>query len=182
VDLIDFSEPDEEIQEDIDIGDVNELPEQGESIGLEHLSNVNVETLSRLQREDPDSSTLFKALSLQLLRVGSSLWSLDNVSTLTLDKCSNPILSPCSGSSLTSPISISIAIDIVGPLSRTKKGNKYILTVIDEGTRYPEAFPLPSIEAERIAQSLVQSYITTTTVSCHICKNTRPIKRLFTFS
>jgi hypothetical protein len=27
---------------------VNELPEQGESIGLEHLSNVNVDTLSRL--------------------------------------------------------------------------------------------------------------------------------------
>jgi transposase InsO family protein len=51
-----------------------------------------------------------------------------------------------------------IAIDIVGPLSRTKKGNKYILTVIDEGTRYPEAFPLPSIEAERIAQSLVQLF------------------------
>jgi hypothetical protein len=49
-----------------------------------------------------------------------------------------------------------IAIDIVGPLSRTKKGNKYILIVIDEGTRYPEAFPLPSIEAERIAQSLIQ--------------------------
>jgi transposase InsO family protein len=32
------------------------------------------------------------------------------------------------------------------------------LTVIDEGTRYPEAFPLPSIEAERIAQSLVQLF------------------------
>jgi hypothetical protein len=29
-----------------------------------------------------------------------------------------------------------IAIDIAGPLSRTKKGNKYILIVIDEGTRY----------------------------------------------
>jgi hypothetical protein len=40
VDLIDFSEPDEEIQEDIDIGDVNDLPEQGESIGLEHLTAV----------------------------------------------------------------------------------------------------------------------------------------------
>jgi hypothetical protein len=39
-----------------------------------------------------------------------------------------------------------------------KKGNKYILTVIGEGTRYPEAFPLPSIEAERIAQSLVQLF------------------------
>jgi hypothetical protein len=48
VDLIDFSEPDEEIQEEIDIEYVNELPEQGESIGLEHLSNVNVDTLSRL--------------------------------------------------------------------------------------------------------------------------------------
>jgi hypothetical protein len=64
VDLIDFSEPDEEIQEDIDIGDVNELPEQGESIGLEHLSNVNVETLSRLQREDPTlSNCRLKALN-----------------------------------------------------------------------------------------------------------------------
>jgi transposase InsO family protein len=49
-----------------------------------------------------------------------------------------------------------IAIDIVGPLSRTKKGNKYILTVIDEGTRYTKAFPLPSIEVDRIAQSLLQ--------------------------
>jgi hypothetical protein len=51
-----------------------------------------------------------------------------------------------------------IATDIVGPLSRIKKGNKYILTVIDEGTRYPEAFPLPSIEAERTTQSLVQLF------------------------
>jgi hypothetical protein len=36
LDLIDFSETDEEIHENIDI--VNELPEQGESIELEHLS------------------------------------------------------------------------------------------------------------------------------------------------
>jgi hypothetical protein len=38
VELIDFSEPDEEIHEDINIEDVNELLEQGESIGSEHLS------------------------------------------------------------------------------------------------------------------------------------------------
>jgi hypothetical protein len=64
VDLIDFSEPDEEIHEDIDIEDVNELPEQGESMGLEHLSNVNVETLSRLQREDTTlSNCRLKALN-----------------------------------------------------------------------------------------------------------------------
>jgi hypothetical protein len=38
--------------------------EQGESIGLEHLSNVNVETLSRLQREDPTlSNCRLKALN-----------------------------------------------------------------------------------------------------------------------
>ena len=49
-----------------------------------------------------------------------------------------------------------IAIDIVGLLSRTKKGK--FLTVIDEGTMYPGAFPLPSIEAERIAQSVVQLF------------------------
>ena len=51
-----------------------------------------------------------------------------------------------------------IAIDIVGPLSRTKKGNKYILTVIDEDTRNPKPFPLPSIEVGRKAQSLVQLF------------------------
>jgi hypothetical protein len=51
-----------------------------------------------------------------------------------------------------------IAIDIAGPLSRTKKRNKYILIVIDEGTRYPEAFPLPSIEAERI---VIHSFLRT---------------------
>jgi hypothetical protein len=56
VELIDFSEPDEEIHEYIDIEDVNELPEQGESMGLEHLFNVNVETLSKLQWEDPTLS------------------------------------------------------------------------------------------------------------------------------
>ena len=32
-----------------------------------------------------------------------------------------------------------IAIDIVGPLRRTKRGNKYILTMMDFATRYPEA-------------------------------------------
>jgi ribosomal protein L21 len=55
VDLIDFSKPDEEIQEDIDIEDVNELPEQGESIGLEHLSNVNVETIVEAPKGGPYS-------------------------------------------------------------------------------------------------------------------------------
>jgi hypothetical protein len=51
-----------------------------------------------------------------------------------------------------------IAMDIVGPLPRSKAGNKYILTVCDYATRYPEAIPLPSIEAERIAKELVKLF------------------------
>ena len=36
-------------------------------------------------------------------------------------------------------------MDIVGPLSRSRSGNKYVLVVCDYGTRYPEAVPLWNI-------------------------------------
>ena len=49
-----------------------------------------------------------------------------------------------------------IAVDIVGPIHpMTESRNRYILTIIDYATRYPEAIPLPSIEAERVAEALV---------------------------
>ena len=48
-----------------------------------------------------------------------------------------------------------IAIDIVGPLNRTKRGNRYILTVIDYGTKFPEAIPLKYIDSENVAEALV---------------------------
>ena len=49
-----------------------------------------------------------------------------------------------------------IAVDLVGPISPvTDKGNRYILTVVDYSTRYPEAIPLKGIEAERVAEALV---------------------------
>ena len=51
-----------------------------------------------------------------------------------------------------------LAIDIVGPLLRSRAGNKYILTICDYGTRYLEAVPLPSIEAEQIAKELVKLF------------------------
>ena len=35
-----------------------------------------------------------------------------------------------------------VAMDIFGPLKRTKSGNKYVLVVIDYATKWPEAFPL----------------------------------------
>lgn len=52
-----------------------------------------------------------------------------------------------------------VAVDLVGPLDpRTTKGNKYILTLVDYATRYPEAVPLPGIETERVAEALVDIF------------------------
>ncbi|XP_033761705.1 uncharacterized protein LOC117343459 [Pecten maximus] len=52
-----------------------------------------------------------------------------------------------------------VAIDIVGPLDPvTERGNRYILTIVDYATRYPEAVPLKGIEAERVAEALVDVY------------------------
>ncbi|KAK7108403.1 uncharacterized protein [Littorina saxatilis] len=51
-----------------------------------------------------------------------------------------------------------IAVDIVGPLTISERKNRYILVAVDYATRYPEATPLPSIEAERVAEALWQMY------------------------
>ncbi|XP_042149070.1 uncharacterized protein LOC120843810 [Ixodes scapularis] len=52
-----------------------------------------------------------------------------------------------------------VAVDIVGPLNpRSAQGNRYILTMIDYATRYPDAVALPSIETERVAEALVQMF------------------------
>ena len=48
-----------------------------------------------------------------------------------------------------------IAMDIVGPLPKSRSGKRYILVVCDYATRYPEAIPLKSIDAECIAEELV---------------------------
>ena len=44
-------------------------------------------------------------------------------------------------------------MDKVGPLERTKQGHNYILNIVDEATRYPEAFPLQNTEAKTIADA-----------------------------
>ena len=51
-----------------------------------------------------------------------------------------------------------IAIDIVGPLQRTARGNKYILTMMDFATRYPEAIPLRKIDATTVAEALCETF------------------------
>ena len=47
-----------------------------------------------------------------------------------------------------------VAIDIVGPLPTTATGNRFILTIIDHATHYPEAIPLQSHTAENVATAL----------------------------
>ena len=47
-----------------------------------------------------------------------------------------------------------IAMDIVGPLPRSSRGHKYILVICDYATRYPEAVPLRTCDAEALAEEL----------------------------
>jgi transposase InsO family protein len=51
-----------------------------------------------------------------------------------------------------------IAIDLIGELPKTKTGYKYILTIIDYATRYPEAIPLKTTHSRVIAEALVSLF------------------------
>eukprot|EP00731_Ephydatia_muelleri_P008113 Em0004g451a len=46
-------------------------------------------------------------------------------------------------------------MDIVGPLPRSRSGNKFILVVCDYATRYPEAVAMKSVVAEYVAEELI---------------------------
>ena len=46
-----------------------------------------------------------------------------------------------------------VAVDLGGPIApMTDRGNRYILTMVDYATRYPEATALKSVEASSITQ------------------------------
>ena len=51
-----------------------------------------------------------------------------------------------------------IAMDIVGPLPRSRSGNRYVLVLCDYGTRYPEAVALKSIDAVTVAEELMKIF------------------------
>ena len=52
-----------------------------------------------------------------------------------------------------------VAVDIIGPLHpSTDKGNRFILTLMDYATRYPEAIALPGIDTERVAEALLEMF------------------------
>ncbi len=51
-----------------------------------------------------------------------------------------------------------IAMDIVGPLPRSRAGHRYVLVICDYATRYPEAVAMKSIDAEQVAEELVKVF------------------------
>ena len=51
-----------------------------------------------------------------------------------------------------------IAMDIVGPLPRSRSGNRYVLVVCDYATRYPEAVPMKTIDAGAVAEDLIKIF------------------------
>jgi transposase InsO family protein len=52
-----------------------------------------------------------------------------------------------------------VAVDLVGPISPvSESGFRYILTLVDYATRYPEAIPLKSITTEAVAEALIDIF------------------------
>lgn len=52
-----------------------------------------------------------------------------------------------------------VAVDLIGPINpMADSRNRYILTIVDYATRYPEAVPLKTIETERIAEALLEVF------------------------
>ncbi|KAL7830269.1 hypothetical protein SRHO_G00313960 [Serrasalmus rhombeus] len=47
-------------------------------------------------------------------------------------------------------------MDIVGSLPRSRSGNRYILTLCDYATRYPEAFALRNVKTRQVVNALIQ--------------------------
>lgn len=52
-----------------------------------------------------------------------------------------------------------IAVDLIGPIQPSSdRGHRYILTVVDYATRYPEAIALHGIETTRVAEALFSTF------------------------
>src|SRR5277367_1848747 len=53
-----------------------------------------------------------------------------------------------------------VIVDIVGPLKTTKRGNRYILTILDAGTKFAVGVPIPNQEAVTVCSSLIEVFCT----------------------
>ena len=52
-----------------------------------------------------------------------------------------------------------VAVNLVGPITpASERGHRYILTLVDYATRYPETVPLKNIDTENVAVALLDAY------------------------
>ena len=52
-----------------------------------------------------------------------------------------------------------VAVDLIGPIApMSDRGHRSILTIVDYGTRYPEAVPLKKTETVDIAEALLEVF------------------------
>ena len=52
-----------------------------------------------------------------------------------------------------------VAIDLIGPIiPASDRGNRFVLTMVDYATRYPEAVVLKDEKAEKVAEALVRIF------------------------
>ena len=74
-----------------------------------------------------------------------------------------------------------VAMDILGPLPRTERGNQYIVIVTDYFTKWVEAYSLPDIKAKTVASVFVDGFICRfgTPVSIHTDQGPQFEARLF---
>ena len=52
-----------------------------------------------------------------------------------------------------------VHIDLMGPFVESNKGNRYILMIIEKFTNWLECYPLPDQEAETVATSFIEGFI-----------------------
>ena len=52
-----------------------------------------------------------------------------------------------------------IAMDLVTDFTKSSKGNKHILTIIDLLTGWPEAIPIPNKSADTITKAFIRHYL-----------------------
>ncbi|CAC5421649.1 unnamed protein product [Mytilus coruscus] len=52
-----------------------------------------------------------------------------------------------------------VALDVIGPLPKSRKNNKFSLGIGDHLTRWMEAYPLPHQKAEQVAEKLIFEFM-----------------------
>ena len=52
-----------------------------------------------------------------------------------------------------------VALDVMGPLRKTERGNRYLLVITDYFTKWVECFPISDLQSETMARILVHEFV-----------------------